>query len=247
MAGQSKLSGPSEDRLHEWPSYRWFVPILWGLGIAALVGIPTITVIFLNQKHYLPSWVFGWISSDREIQKRQFWIALSGISAFGVALQFIKFGLFGEMARNAYDKIALKLGGPKGRTSDEDHAKVCAVKNVRLTIFLVVWFALEVFQSWRALGNSFGEHNLYDLLFRIVLMLIIFPLLFQVSRCVPERFITGIITIRIVTGWVFEYVPNLASSSAHLVRVCNLMLWALALLTSLVLLVSSLTKPRLSL
>ncbi len=240
------MARPSEDHLHAWPSYRWFLPILWGMGIAAMVGVPAIAVIFLNQKHYLPGWVFGWISSDREIQKRQFWIALLGIFAFWVGLKLIKFGLFGEAARNVYDKISLKLGGPKGRTSDEDHAKVCAVRNERIAIFLLGFFALEVFLSWRSLGNPFGEHSLYDVLFRFVLMLVVFPFFLQVSKCLPERFILGIVAVRMVTGLFFEYAPNLGSPVAHLVRAGDLTLWVLALLISLALLVSSLARPKLS-
>ena len=99
---------------------------------------------------------------------------------------------------------------------------------------------LEVFLSWRELGKPFVVHSLYDLLFRIVLAIVLFPVLLRISPCSPERFIVGIVMIRTVTGWVFEYAPNVVDSFASLVRQCNLVLYVLALLTSLGLLVTSL-------
>jgi hypothetical protein len=109
----------------------------------------------------------------------------------------------------------------------------------------VGFFALEAFLSWRALGKPFLEHNLYDLFFQIFLwVVVLFPVLVNISRCVPERFILGIVIFRFVTGWVIEFAPNLVEPVAGLVRQCNLVLWSLAFLISVTMLVSSLSKPE---
>jgi hypothetical protein len=218
--------------------------ILWGIGIGVFLGSVVIAVIVLDREGLIPSWVFSWISSDREIQKRQFLRILYGFSPLWVITRLAKLGLFGEIARTTYDGVLSKLKISQGESGEEIHARICAVRNVRSALFLVGFFTLEVFQSWRALGKPFLQHNLYDLLFRIVLLTVAFPVLLKISRCVPERFILGILTIRFVTGWVIEFAPNLVEPVASLVRQCNLVLWILAFLTSLTMLVSSLSNPK---
>jgi len=245
MTDQSKLSETSEDRLRAQPAHRWWIEILLGFGIAMYLGGAVVAVIFLDRMGLLPSWALGWISSDREIQKRQFRLALHGLFGFWVAMRLVKIGLIGEVAKTTYNSILLKLNIAEGKP-DEIHDRFCAVENVRIAAFLVGFFTLEVFLCWRELGKPFVEHSLYDLLFRIVLLSIVFPVLLKFSRCVPERFMLGIIVASTLTGWVFEYAPKLVDPIAGLVRQCNLVLWILALLTSISLLISSLSKPTLS-
>ncbi len=219
--------------------------ILWGLGIGVIFGGVGVAVIFLDRMRLIPSWVFGWISSDRETQKRQFRLGLDGLIALWVAMRFVKLGLFGEIARTAYNNVLLKLNFAQSKADDEVHARFCAVKNARIAAFLVGFFTLEAFLSWRELGKPFVEQSLYELLFHIVLWLFaLLPFLFRISRCFPERFILGIVMISTVTGWVFEYAPNVVDPVAGLVRQCDLMLYILALLTSLALLFSFLFTPK---
>jgi hypothetical protein len=245
MIDPSKSSEPSEDLLRAQPAYSWWMEILWGLGIGVLLGGVGVAVIFLDRMRLIPSWVFGWISSNRETQKHQFRLALYGLFAFWAATRLVKLGFFGEFARTRYNGALLKLTITPGKPDDQVHARNCAIKNTRVAAFLVGFFTLEVFLSWRELGNPFVEHSLYDLLFRIVLWsIVLFPALFRISRCFVERFIIGIVMIRIVTGWVFEYAPNAVDAFAGLVRQCTLVLYILALLTSLALLVSSLSSPK---
>ena len=245
MTGHSKLSEASGDPLRAQPAHSWWMEILWGLGIGALLGFVVIAAIFLNRLRLIPSWVFGWISGDRETQKRQFRLALYGLFTLWVALRLVRLGLFGEIARTAYGGALLKLESVKSKPDHEVHSRICATKNARIATFLVGFFTLEVFLSWRELGKPFVEHSLYDLLFRVVLWsTVLFPILFRISRCFPERFILGIFMIRIVTGWVFEYAPNAVEPVASLVRQCNLGLHILALLTSLGLLVTSLSRSE---
>jgi hypothetical protein len=245
MTDPSKSSEPLGNRLRAQPANSWWMEILWGLGIGVLLGGVGVAAIFLDRMRLLPSWVFGWISSDRETQKHQFRLALYGLFAFWIATRLVKLGLFGDIARTTYNGAISKLTIAPSKSEDEVHARICATKNTRIAAFLVGLFTLEVFLSWRELGNPFVEHSLYDLLFRMVLWLIVlFPVLVRISRCLPERFIIGIVMIRTVTGWVFEYAPNAIDAFASLVRQCNLLLYILALLTSLGLLVSSLSSPK---
>ena len=245
MTGSSKLSEASEDRPRAHPSYSWWMEILWGLGIGVLLGGAGVAVIFLDRMRLIPSWVFGWVSSDREAQKHQFRVALYGLFALWVATRLVKLGLFGGIARTTYNRAFSKLTIPQSKPDREAHARICAIKNTRVAAFLVGFFTLEVFLSWRELGKPFVEDSLYDLLFRMVLWsIVLFPVLFRVSRCLPERFILGIVMIRTVTGWVFEYAPNVVDAFASLVRQCNLVLYILGLLTSLGLLVSSFSSPK---
>ena len=244
MTDNSKLSETSEERHRAQPSNSWWMPILWGMGISVFLGFIVIAVIVLDLKGLIPSWVFGWISNDRETQKRQFLRILYGLFAWWVTTRLFKFGLFGETARTTYNGIISKLKFPQGQPDVEMHARICPVRNIRIAVFLAGFFTLEIFLSWRALGKPFLEHNLFDLLFRIVIFSALFPVLLKISRCVPERIILGIIMIRFVTGWAIEFAPNLVEPVADLVRQCNLVLWILAFLISLTMLVSSLSNPK---
>src|SRR5712692_7238485 len=233
MTTRSKLSETSEKHLQARSAYTWWMPILWGFGISVALGIVVTAIVLLDREGRIPRWVFGWISSDRETQKRQFRLTIFGLFVLWFITRLVKRGLFGEIARTTYNCIFSRLKMPQGEPEEGIHARICAVRNVRSAVFLVGFFAVELFLSWRALGKPFVEHNLYDLLFRIVLSIVLFPILWKICRCVPERFLLGIVMIRFVTGWVFEYAPNLVDPFAGLIRQCNLVLWILAFLTSL--------------
>ena len=160
-------------------------------------------------------------------------------------MQLVRRGLFGEIARTAYSGTLLKLSKVRIKPHDNAHLRICAIKNAWIAAFLVAFFTLEVFLSWRESGKPIIEHNLYDLLFRIVLWsIVLLPVLLKIYRCFPERLIIGIVMIRIVTGWVFEYEPNAVETVAGLVSQYNVALYMLALLTSLALLISSLSNPK---
>jgi hypothetical protein len=245
MTDHSKLPEASEDRLPTQPASSLWVGILWGLGIGALFGGIVVAVIFLDLMRLIPFWVFGWISSDRETQKRQFRLVLYGLFAFWVAMRLVKLGLFGQIAKTTYNGTLLKLKISQSKPDNEVHTRFCPTKNARIAAFLVGFFTLEAFLSWRELSKLFVEQSLYELLFRIVLWsIVLFPALFRISACLPERFILGIVVIKTVTGWVFDYRPSVVGPVAGLVRQCNFALYIIALLTSLALLVSSLSSPK---
>ena len=237
MTAPTKLPEASEGSSH-------WAPIIWGIGIGVSLGLVVTAVILLEQKHLMPDWLIAWISNDRETQQRQLVRILFGLITVLVSTQLLRIGFFGEIAKTTYKGILSKLKFSHGQPDKKTHERICAVKNLRSALLLVVFFTLEVFLSWRALGKPFLEHSLYSLLFRIVLSILVFPALLNIFRCVPERFILAIVTIRIATGWVIEFAPSLAVSAAGLVRQTNLVLWVLALLTSLAMLISAFTTSR---
>jgi hypothetical protein len=203
------------------------------------------TVVVLYQQGLLPGWAVGWISSDRETQKRQTLRVLYGIFAWWIVTLLVQRGLFGEAVRTTYKGILSRLGFHQSKPDETMHARICAVRNVRIALLLAGFFALEVFQSWRQLGKPFAEHNLYDLLFQIAIwVLVLFPVLLAISRCAPERFVVGIFAIRLVTSWVIEFEPTVVESAAAVVRQGYLVLSIFALLASLAMIVSSLSGPQ---
>ena len=245
MSDHSKSSAAPERHCRVRSAYNWSKPILWGMGIGVLVGGVMVAVIFLDRIGLLPRWVFGWISNERETQKRQVLRILFGLGAFWFTTRLVKFGLVGEIARTTYNGIVAKFHSFRNETNREIHARICAVRNVRSALILSVFFTYEVFLAWRALGKPFPEHNLYDLLFIIVMWAVLLPSLLKICECVPERFILGIVTIRLVIGWVIEFAPNLIEPVADAVRQCALVLSVLAFLTSVGMLVSSLSNSNL--
>ena len=212
------------------------------MGIGGSASVIVIAVVLMEQKHLVPNWVLGWISDNRDIQKRQFVRILSGILPLLAAIQLLKVGFFGDLARTTYANVLSKLKFSRVRSDEKSHELICAGRNVRIALFLVGFFALQIFLSWRVLGRPFIEHSLYGLLFRIFLSILVFPVLLDFVRCVPERFILAIVTIRIVTGWVVEFAPNIFESAAGLIRQANLLLWVLAFLVSIPMLISSISR-----
>src|ERR1700676_5550681 len=135
MSDSSKLSEASEDRLRVQPVYGWWIPILWGMGIGVSLGLIVIAVIVIDRKGLLPSWVFGWISSDRETQKPQFVRVLYGLCVLWVTIRLAKMGLFGEDASTAYNVMVSKLEISQAQLDKEVHRRFCAVRNVRIALF----------------------------------------------------------------------------------------------------------------
>jgi hypothetical protein len=245
MTDKFKVSEASEGRRRIQPTCSWWVEILCGLGIGVALGGVMVAVIFLDRLRLIPSWMLGWISNDRETQKRQILLAFYLLSAVWIAIQLVKLGLFGESVKIGYSSTLLKLGIVRKEWDSEFHDRTCAVKSPRISAFLTGFFVLEAFFGWRELGKPFVERNLYDLLFRVVLSaIVLFPILFRISKCFAERFIVVIIMTRVLTGYVFEYAPGIVESSAGLVRLCYLVLYIFGLLASLGLLVSSLSAPK---
>ena len=96
----------------------WWMPILWGIGIGALIGVLLIAKVELDQRGLIPSWVFGWISDDRQTQKFEFTLIVLG----GVGLWFIvklaKLGALGDVTKTLLSGIlsTFSFRSPKGRS-----------------------------------------------------------------------------------------------------------------------------------
>jgi hypothetical protein len=241
MDDHSKSSG-THNQLRVRFSQSWWMPILFGILIALFLGGLVIAVIVLDQKGLIPMWVFGWIARDRATQRRQFLLALCSLLGLWLTTQLVRFGVFGERARATYSRILSKLTIPQ-EEKEKLHARICALRHVWTAVFFVGFFTWDSILGWKSLGKPFVEHNLYDLLFRMLLTIVYLPVLFKIFRCVSERFIIAIVTIRLVTHWVFEFAPNLVEPVAPLIRQCDLVLSIVALLASLAVLLSSLSSP----
>jgi len=100
------------------PALDWWMPILWGIGIGALIGVLLIAKVELDQRGLIPSWVFGWISDDRQTQKFEFTLIVLG----GVGLWFIvklaKLGALGDVTKTLLSGIfsTFSFRSPKGRS-----------------------------------------------------------------------------------------------------------------------------------
>jgi hypothetical protein len=120
----------------------------------------------------------------------------------------------------------------QGQSNQEFHAQYCAVKNVRVALFLVAFFAWEVFLSWEVLDKAFSRSSLYDEFWRVVTIAACAKFL-AMFRCFPERFVVGVVMLRLVIGLVCGFFPILINPVAGLVRSGNLGLDVFALITSL--------------
>ena len=217
------------------------MPVLFGFGIAGILGGFTTAVIVLDQKGFIPRWVFGWIAHDRGTQRRQFLLALESLLGLWVTTQLVRFGVFGKGASTTYNRILSKFTMPH-EEQEKVHARICALRHMWTAVFFVAFFTWDVILRWRALGRPFVEHNLYDLLFRILFTIVCLRVLFEIFSCLPERFIVVILMIKIATDWVFEFAPNLVVPVEGLIRQCELLLSIVAFLASLAVLVSSLSN-----
>jgi hypothetical protein len=83
----------------------WWMPILWGIGIAILIFILMIVEPALDQKGLIPRWVFGWISDDRQTQKFQFSLILYGSIGLWFIVKLAKLGALGDVTKTVYSSL----------------------------------------------------------------------------------------------------------------------------------------------
>jgi hypothetical protein len=90
----------------------------WGVVIGVLIATLTVVEMELEQKGLIPSWVFGWISTDPQTRKFEFSILLCG----GVGLWFLvsiaKQGAFKNIMKICLNPIlsAFPFLRPKARS-----------------------------------------------------------------------------------------------------------------------------------
>jgi hypothetical protein len=96
----------------------WWMPILWGIGIGALIGVLTIVKVELDQRGLIPSWVFGWISDDRQTQKFEFTLIALGCVGLWFIVKLVKLGALGDVTKTLLSGIlpTFSFRSPKGRS-----------------------------------------------------------------------------------------------------------------------------------
>jgi hypothetical protein len=96
----------------------WWMPILWGIGIGALIGVLLIAKVELDQRGLIPSWVFGWISDDRQTQKFEFTLIVLGCVGLWFIVKLAKLGALGDVTKTMLSGIlsTFSFRSPKGRS-----------------------------------------------------------------------------------------------------------------------------------
>jgi len=96
----------------------WWVPILWGIGISVLIFILIVVESILDQKGLIPSWMFGWISNDRQTRKFQFSLILYGLVGLWFVVQLAKLGVLPEITKTMFSSILSNFASlrPKRRS-----------------------------------------------------------------------------------------------------------------------------------
>jgi hypothetical protein len=96
----------------------WWMPILWGIGIGALIGVLLIAKVELDQRGLIPSWVFGWISDDRQTRRFEFYLIIFGCFGLWLVTKLAKLGVLGDVTKTLFSGILSTFSflSPKGRT-----------------------------------------------------------------------------------------------------------------------------------
>lgn len=118
------------------------------------------------------------------------------------------------------------------------HSRWCANRNTRIALALTAFCALEVFLSWRGLGQTIEKSDTVSL-FVGLFVIGWLVLLFATFKCVRERLVLGLLIIRFAVGFAIRVSPTLSDSAADFWKRANVALWVVALALSLSMLYSS--------
>ena len=83
----------------------WWMPFFWGIGISILIFIFIVVKIALDQRGLIPSWVFGWISDDRQTQKFEFTLIVLGCFGLWLIVKLAKLGALGEVTKTLFSGV----------------------------------------------------------------------------------------------------------------------------------------------
>jgi hypothetical protein len=130
------------------------------------------------------------------------------------------------------------------KLSDQEfHALYCPVKNPKSALFLVAFFSLETFISWKGLHKPPEHPDLFSLFFLILVMaLLAKPLL--TFTCFRERLVFGLVIVSVATDEGERFVPSVFGQHADTVKLVKLALSLLGLLVSLSMLAQSARAPK---
>ncbi len=94
----------------------WGMPILWGIGIAVLIFVVIVVKAELDQKGLIPSWVFGWVSTNTLDQKMEFSLVLCGCFGLWLIVKLAKSGDLGDTTKTLFRGIVSTFSflRPKG-------------------------------------------------------------------------------------------------------------------------------------
>jgi hypothetical protein len=131
----------------------------------------------------------------------------------------------------------------QSRSNEEAHARYCAIKRTRIALCFVAVCLLMLYLNWRDLGKPYSRASTYDLFWEVVSIAACYELL-MVFRCLRERIVVGLLMLIAIRVVVSRFVPALQNEFASPLRYIFLMLWTLALLTSLSMVVSPRPVPK---
>jgi hypothetical protein len=131
----------------------------------------------------------------------------------------------------------------QNKSRADEHARLCAVRNVGISLYFVAACLLMVYINWRDLGKPYHKLSNYYLFWMVISVLVICQS-FGTFRCFRERFILGLgllVFLREVLSWL---APRMLIQFASSIRQAFLLLWIIGLLTSFTMFASAAFKPR---
>jgi len=130
------------------------------------------------------------------------------------------------------------------QTSEQFHARLCAVGNRRTALLFATACAVLVIASWRtlALYKAASRPDYFVIPFNL-LTIFIFGRLIVLFKCLRERFVFGLALIGQLRWLASWFAPALRNPAPWLRRL-EFVLWVLAFLMSLSMVVQAVRNPR---
>jgi hypothetical protein len=131
----------------------------------------------------------------------------------------------------------------QNRSTTEEHARLCAVKNIGTALYFVAACLLMVYLNWKDLGKPYHKISTYYLFWDIASSVAIFQLMI-IFRCAQERFILSLGLLISLRAVVSRFAPDLLNRFASPLRQAFFALWVVGLFISLSMIASSAFKPK---
>lgn len=132
---------------------------------------------------------------------------------------------------------------PTGQSDAEQHEQLCGRKNVGTALCFAGASLLMLYVSWRDVGKPYAPLSFYFVAWELIVIAICFRSM-MIFDCFQERLILGIAMAVPIRGLLSKLSPGLIANLTPLLRHAFLLLWAVALLASLTMLVSSISMPE---
>ena len=125
----------------------------------------------------------------------------------------------------------------------DEHARLCAVRNVVSSLSFVGACLLMVYLSWTELGKPFHKLSNYYLFWMVISIWVDYELLL-LFRCIRERLILCLGLLVSLRALLSRFAPIALNQFAIPVRQTFLLLWIIGLLTSFSMFFSAAFKPK---